>query len=191
MKAPGLDFSEVSANSPIVIVLPPLCFTDRVDLNDTRCSAASIFLRRLRHASTANKVKYGGKAALARTHFRLIVDAGCGSGRPTLALALRTLIHAVDVYEPFLDYLARRAEAQQVREFVQTHCMNMKDIPRGFRSIDLLSSGGAAYNIGFANALSVWAPAIAPGGFAVVSGLCWIKQETAPAAVCDFFRTGY
>ena len=34
----------------------------------------------------------------------VIVDAGCGTGRQTLALAkqLQTLVHAVDSYEPFL-----------------------------------------------------------------------------------------
>ena len=63
--------------------------------------------------------------------FRVIVDAGCGSGRQTLALgrALGTAVHAVDSHQPFLDDLVRRAEDEQVRELVQTHCMDMKDIP--------------------------------------------------------------
>ena len=130
---------------------------------------------------------------LPRHDFRVIVDAGCGSGRQTLALAreLGRKIHAVDSYQPFLNDLARRAEQGQVRQLVQTHCMDMKDIPGSFRSIDLLWSEGAAYNIGFANALSIWAPAIVPNGLAVVSELSWLKQETAPVAVRDFFRSGY
>jgi len=125
--------------------------------------------------------------------FTVIVDAGCGSGRQTLALAraLGTPIHAVDCYQPFLNDLAQRAEAQRVRQLVQTHCMDMKDMPVAFPNIDLLWSEGAAYNIGFANALRLWEPAIVPGGVAVVSELSWLKeQEAAPAAGCDFFRTG-
>ena len=130
---------------------------------------------------------------LPRKDFRVIVDAGCGPGRQTLALAreLGTLVHAVDSSQSFLNDLARRAEEAQVRKLVQTHCMDMKDIPGAFPNIDLLWSEGAAYNIGFANALSVWAPAITPGGFAVVSELSWLREEAAPVAVRDFFRSGY
>jgi len=131
---------------------------------------------------------------LPRERFHVIVDAGCGTGRQTLALAraLNTPVHAVDSHQPFLHDLARRAETQQVQQLVRTHCMNMKDIPGTFPSIDLLWSEGAAYNIGFANALALWAPAIAPDGFAVVSELSWLREpETAPIAVRDFFRTGY
>lgn len=130
---------------------------------------------------------------LPRQDFRVIVDAGCGSGRQTLALAraLGTPVHAVDNYQPFLDALARRAEEEQLGKLVCTHCMDMKDIPEAFPLIDLLWSEGAAYNIGFANALSVWARALVPGGFAVVSELTWLEQDTAPTTVRDFFRVGY
>lgn len=126
--------------------------------------------------------------------FRVIVDAGCGSGRQTLALAraIATPVHAVDSHQPFLDDLVQRAAAHQIQHLVQTHCMNMKDIPEAFPNIDLLWSEGAAYSIGFANAVSLWAPAIVPGRFLVVSELSWLREHGAvPAAVRDFFRTGY
>ena len=45
-----------------------------------------------------------------------------------------------------------------------------------FSDADLLWSEGAAYNIGFANALATWATAIDPGGFAV-GELSWIREE--------------
>jgi cyclopropane fatty-acyl-phospholipid synthase-like methyltransferase len=127
---------------------------------------------------------------LPKQQFR--VDAGCGAGRQTLALArqLGTLIHAVDSYEPFLSDLMQRAQEAKIRELVQTHCMDMKDILERFQSIDLLWSEGAAYNIGFANALATWAPALARGGLAVVSELSWLKAP-APHAVKEFFRAGY
>lgn len=129
---------------------------------------------------------------LPKRRFRVVVDAGCGTGRQTLALAnaLSTLVHAVDSYEPFLNDLVGRAKEAKLEDLVQTHRMDMKDIPRVFPDIDLLWSEGAAYNIGFSHALAIWAPAMTPGGFAVVSELSWLKGRV-PDAVRDFFRSGY
>ena len=129
---------------------------------------------------------------LPKREFRVVVDAGCGTGRQTMALAkeLGTLVHAVDSYEPFLNDLVRRAREAKVEHLVQVHCMDMKDIPQVFQDVDLLWSEGAAYNIGFPNALATWAPALTPGGFAVISELSWLKEE-APDAVREFFRSGY
>jgi cyclopropane fatty-acyl-phospholipid synthase-like methyltransferase len=129
---------------------------------------------------------------LPKQQFRVVVDAGCGTGRQTLALAkeLGALVHAVDSYEPFLNDLVRRASEAKVERLVQAHCMDMKDIPQVFQAIDLLCSEGAAYNIGFSNALTTWAPALVPDGFAVISELCWLNEQ-APDAVREFFRSGY
>jgi SAM-dependent methyltransferase len=130
--------------------------------------------------------------ALPQSEFSVIVDAGCGTGRQTLALAgeLRTPIQAVDTYRPFLDDLIRRAASLGVSGLVQTHCMDMKDIPAAFPAIDLLWSEGAAYNIGFANALDIWASALGVGALAVVSELSWLR-EAAPEHVTEFFASGY
>ena len=68
--------------------------------------------------------------------------------------------------------------------------MDMKDIPGRFPHIDLLWSEGAAYSIGFANALAVWGRVINPAGFAVVSELSWLREQV-PDAVKEFFRSGY
>jgi trans-aconitate methyltransferase len=116
---------------------------------------------------------------LPKQRFQVIVDAGCGTGRQTMVLAkeLDMLIHAVDSYEPFLNDLARRAKTAGLEHLVQTHCMDMKDVPGAFQHIDLIWSEGAAYNIGFADALTGWAPAIHKGGFAVVSELSWLRRQ--------------
>jgi SAM-dependent methyltransferase len=129
---------------------------------------------------------------LPAKRFSVIVDAGCGTGRQTLALAreLGAPVHAVDTHQPFLDELARRAREAKLEHLVRMHCMDMKDIPESFREIDLLWSEGAAYNIGFRNALSTWARAVVPGGFAVVSELSRLSAE-APKEVEEFFRSGY
>lgn len=127
-----------------------------------------------------------------KQQFNVIVDAGCGTGRQTMVLAkeLGTLVHAVDSYEPFLHDLTRRAKKAGIGHLVQTHCMDIKDIPDVFQHIDLLWSEGAAYNIGFSNALATWAMVINPDGFAVVSELSWLREQV-PDAVREFFQSGY
>src|SRR4030095_6750568 len=130
--------------------------------------------------------------SLPQHRFEVVVDAGCGAGRQTMVLAseLGTPVQAVDCYQPFLDRLERRAKEKKLSHLVQMNCMDMKDIPSVFPTIDLLWAEGAAYNIGFANALTAWAKAIKPNGFAVVSELCWLR-ENIPDAVKQFFRSGY
>jgi cyclopropane fatty-acyl-phospholipid synthase-like methyltransferase len=130
--------------------------------------------------------------SLPQHRFDVVVDAGCGAGRQTLVLAneIGTPIHAVDSYQPFLSRLKQRAKEQGLAHLVQMHCMDMKDIPSVFPTIDLLWAEGSAYNMGFANALTTWAKAIKPNGFAVISELCW-RRERIPNAVREFFRSGY
>jgi SAM-dependent methyltransferase len=130
--------------------------------------------------------------SLPEHRFEVVVDAGCGTGRQTFVLAdeLKTAVHAIDSYQPFLDRLSQRAKQKGFAERVRTHCMDMKDIPSVFPTIDLLWAEGAAYNIGFANALATWGKAIRPDGFAVVSELCWLRDKI-PDAVREFFRSGY
>lgn len=130
--------------------------------------------------------------AIPQQDFDLVVDAGCGNGSQTLALAreLQTVIHAVDVYQPFLDDLTSAAKAAGVEQFVRPQFLDMKDIPASYRQIDLLWSEGAAYNIGFANALRTWAPAVVDGGFVVVSELAWLTDDP-PRAAQDFFGAAY
>src|SRR5262245_50976604 len=131
--------------------------------------------------------------SLPEHRFEVVVDAGCGAGRQTFVLAdeLKTPVHAVDSYQPFLDRLGQRAKQNGFAALMHTHCMDMEDIPSVFPKIDLLWAEGAAYNIGFENALVTWAKAVKPDGFVVVSELCWLRQEKIPEAVSAFFRSGY
>jgi cyclopropane fatty-acyl-phospholipid synthase-like methyltransferase len=131
--------------------------------------------------------------SLPEHRFEVIVDAGCGAGRQTMVLAseLGTPIQAVDSYPPFFNRLEQRAKERGLCDLVQMHCMDMKDIPCVFPPIDLLWSEGAAYNIGFANALTTWAKAIRPNGFAVVTELCWLRETRIPNAAVEFFQSGY
>ena len=58
------------------------------------------------------------------------------------------------------------------------------------RSLDLLWSEGAAYNIGFANALRLWRPLLAPNGIAVLSECTWLSDDR-PADVAAFWHAAY
>jgi SAM-dependent methyltransferase len=129
---------------------------------------------------------------LPKAPYQVIVDAGCGAGRHTLALAneLQTLVHAIDSYEPFLASLTQHAKEVGIEHLVQTHCMDMADIPGVFPEIDLLWSEGAAYSIGFPHALKTWHSAIKSSGFAVVSELSWLRDQV-PVEARMFFQSGY
>lgn len=129
---------------------------------------------------------------LPTQQFSVVVDAGCGTGRQTFVLAkeLSTLIHAIDTHQPFLNELIRRAQKARIDHLIQTHCMDMKDIPSVFPQIDLLWSEGAAYTIGFSNALYSWASVVNPSGFVVVSELSWLHNKI-PSAVKEFFASVY
>ena len=83
--------------------------------------------------------------SLPQHRFEVVVDVGCGAGRQTFVLAneLKTPIHAVDAYQPFLDRLSERANVRGLAELMRTHCMDMKDIPSVFPTIDLLWAEGA------------------------------------------------
>jgi serine/threonine-protein kinase HipA len=133
-------------------------------------------------------------AMIPQDSFPVIVDAGSGAGRQTLALAsqLRTPVHAVDTSERHLGTLARYAEEFGMDELVHMHCMDMADIPGCFPAIDLLWSECAAYHIGFPRALETWFHAIRPDGYAVVSELSWLRsQDEVPPAAREYFRSGY
>ena len=130
--------------------------------------------------------------SLPQHRFDVVVDAGCGAGRQTMVVAkeLNSPVEAIDSHRPFLDRLKRRAKEKGLGHLVRTHWMDMADIPTVFPEVDLLWAEGAAYNIGFANALISWAKAIKPDGFAVVTELCWLREKI-PNAVREFFRSGY
>jgi SAM-dependent methyltransferase len=121
-----------------------------------------------------------------------VVDAGCGTGRQTLALAraLARTVHAIDNHAPFLTRLEARAAEAGLASRIRTHCMDMAEIPKRFGDIGLLWSEGAAYSIGFDQALGLWRPALRPGGLLVATELSWLTP-TPPAAAREFWGAAY
>jgi SAM-dependent methyltransferase len=130
--------------------------------------------------------------ALPRKTFGSVVDVGCGSGRQTFVLAreLAVPIDAVDTRQPFLDDMMVRARELGLDSLVRPHCMDMWDLPSVFKDIELLWSEGAVYNMGFSEALTGWAPAIATDGFAVISECSWLADER-PSGAAAFFSMTY
>lgn len=66
----------------------------------------------------------------------------------------------------------------------------MAEPPIAPRRLDLLWSEGAAYNIGFENALSLWRPLLAPNGIAVLSECTWLSDDR-PDDVVAFWTAAY
>ncbi|MGH1395846.1 MAG: hypothetical protein ACRAVC_17745 [Trichormus sp.] len=57
-------------------------------------------------------------------------------------------------------------------------------------SVDLLWSEGAAYNLGFEQALKLWRPLLANNGIAVVSELSWFSDQVPESAIA-YWNTAY
>jgi SAM-dependent methyltransferase len=117
-----------------------------------------------------------------------ILDVGCGVGKQTLALAglISGRIIAVDNHEPFLAQLREKVRSGKYDAVVQTHQGDMAalDFPAG--SFDVIWSEGAAYIMGFANALEKWRPLLRPAGSMVISEIVWFEKEP-PREVSEYW----
>ncbi len=99
-------------------------------------------------------------------------------------------ITAVDIHQPFLDDVAGRAKAAGLSGRITTVRASMDDLPFGPGSFDLVWSEGAAFVMGFDNALRVWKGLLAPGGSVVVSELVWFTDT--PTTECrKYFEEKY
>ncbi|MGE5788516.1 MAG: class I SAM-dependent methyltransferase, partial [Myxococcales bacterium] len=108
-----------------------------------------------------------------------IIDMGCGTGASTLALARRLSaeVVAVDAHEPFLRVLSERAEQEDLKGVVVTRHADFGALTEPERSFDLIWSEGAAYVLGFEQALLKWRPLLKKGGKAAVTELSWTTDQ--------------
>jgi SAM-dependent methyltransferase len=121
-----------------------------------------------------------------------IADLGCGSGAGACVLArhLRARVRAVDASAIFIGELRDRAAREGLTQWIEPIVADMADLEWPPASIDLLWSEGAAYNLGFERALTLWRPLLARGGVAVVSELSWFTDD-APAAPREYWGASY
>ena len=121
-----------------------------------------------------------------------ILDVGCGPGAQTLVLARATggTVTAVDVHQPFLDELMRRAGTAGLAENIHPLRASMDALPFEPESFDLIWSEGSIYIMGFERGLRAWQPFVRHGGYVVVSELSWLVGDP-PAPPRAFWEKAY
>jgi trans-aconitate methyltransferase len=127
----------------------------------------------------------------------LVLDVGCGPGAQTVVLAEAlpgARVIAVDIHEPYVDEVARRAAEAGVADRVTAVVGDMHDLTAvvgvGPEQVDLLWSEGAAYQMGFQAALDAWRPLLAPQGALALTEPVWIAP-TVKTAVKEFWDRAY
>ena len=105
-----------------------------------------------------------------------VIDLGCGTGASTLLLAreLNSPVVAVDQHGPFLEALAANAEQEGVKNLIQIRQGDFTQLEEPPCSFDLIWCEGAAYLVGFEQALTLWRPLLAPGGRVALTELTWL-----------------
>lgn len=121
-----------------------------------------------------------------------ILDVGCGTGAQTLVLASATDggIVATDLIGALLSQLRKRASEMGLGPRIRTVAADMGRPPFADSSFDLIWSEGAAYVMGFDNALREWRSLGKPGAYLVVSELSWFRSYP-PAEIRDFWESNY
>ena len=122
-----------------------------------------------------------------------ILDIGCGAGMQTCALARRCrscTITAVDIHQPFLDALMRKAEAEGLNDRVTTCCASMDDLPFAPGSNDVIWSEGSVFIMGFEKGISYWKQFLRSGGSLALSEMVWFTDNPADE-VAEFMHDGY
>jgi ubiquinone/menaquinone biosynthesis C-methylase UbiE len=125
-----------------------------------------------------------------------IADLGCGSGAAALLLAehFQRPVAAVDSCSVFIEELKMRARQAGLAHLITPLQADMAELGAALdwppACIDLLWSEGAAYNLGFERALSVWRPFLKDKGIAVVSEMSWFTDE-APQPAFDYWHAAY
>jgi len=121
-----------------------------------------------------------------------IADLGCGSGAGALLLAqhYQSTVIAVDFSSVFIDELKVRAKQAGLEHLIMPIQGDMAQLGWPEGSIDLLWSEGAAYNLGFEQALKIWRPLLANSGMAVISELSWFTDDVPEPAIA-YWQSAY
>jgi len=120
------------------------------------------------------------------------LDVGCGSGMQTIELAKisNAEITALDIYQPFLDELERRAKAGGFSERIRLVRADMACLDFELKSFDVIWCEGAIFGVGFEKGLREWRKFLVDRGYFAVSELCWIDPNS-PREVRDYLLEVY
>ena len=121
-----------------------------------------------------------------------ILDVACGTGIQTIELVKisKGMIVALDIYQPYLEILKKRAEAEGVGSRIKTRNMSMFSLDFDENSFDVIWAEASIYIIGFKKGLKQWKKLLKKSGFMVVSELAWMK-ESPPEEVKKYWRFEY
>lgn len=121
-----------------------------------------------------------------------IADLGCGNGASALLLAqhYQSTVTAVDSSSVFIDELKARAKQLGLEHLIIPIHGDMARLDGSVGLIDLLWSEGAAYNLGFEQALKIWRPLLANAGTAVISEMSWFTDD-APELAIAYWQNAY
>ena len=117
----------------------------------------------------------------------LVLDLGCGPGLAAIELAEMLPgadVLGIDLHEPFVQNLNALAASRNLGDRVRGVVADIAKPPSSTNGYDLIWSEGAAYCIGFENALQSWHSLLAPGGRLAVTEAVWL-----PAALGDLDGT--
>ena len=121
-----------------------------------------------------------------------ILDIGCGPGRQTIDLSEKIdgTINAIDIFDQYLDQLKVKIKELGLENKIKPFNCPMKKLSFEENIFDLIWSEGAAYLIGFDNALEYWKNFLKPDGYLAVTEIVWLKQDQ-PQELKQFWQKGY
>jgi ubiquinone/menaquinone biosynthesis C-methylase UbiE len=99
-----------------------------------------------------------------------ILDIGCGTGVPTIAIAKMSGGHVIgmDIDETSLELLRRKLREEGLNNQVSVIKGSIMTMNFPEESFDIIWSEGSIFVIGFENSLRKWRGFIKPGGFLVI-----------------------
>jgi SAM-dependent methyltransferase len=123
-----------------------------------------------------------------------IADMACGPGTSALVLAeaLPTAtLWAIDLHQPFLDELAQRIAAKDMKDRIVPICADMIAPLPDAAPFDMIWCEGGIYNVGVREGLMAWRHSLRSGGIVVFNEPVWLVPEASRAReVAEFWR-GY
>ncbi|RXE56628.1 SAM-dependent methyltransferase [Methanoculleus taiwanensis] len=114
-----------------------------------------------------------------------ILDIGCGAGMQTIELGRicpNCHITAVDIHQPYLDDLARKAAAAGVGDRITTVRESMDDLPFEDAAFDVLWAESSIFIVGFEKGLRLWKRLLRPSGYFCLSEAVWFTDQPSPEA---------